>query len=391
MSVTTEGVSELLRSTRDCAVPEATLHAGAAERDRSLHPTAARAIVEAGFARHLVAGRWGGSAGGFTELLSAAAALAEHCPSAGWCAALQAAHGRLAAHLPEQGQKELWAASPDVPIAAAVSPGGGGTLTRVPDGWLLSGRWHFASAVDHAEWVLLSATDTPAGTPADSPAGTPAQEPRSWIVAVPRADIEIHGRWNGTGLRGSGSHGLGVTESFVPDHRAVPRARVERGLDTPDADRCHRIPAALVATLIFAAPALGAARGALAAWVAAARTRSDATGRPAPGDSGLQQVLARSSAEIDAAGLLLERAARRADRAPLDDLPVALNLRDCAVAVDLLVGAVERLFRSAGASAQVQDGDLQRYWHDIHAVAAHAALQLAPAAAVYADHVLGPR
>lgn len=368
--------STLLQRKRDTADKEASLYAGDAEHNRTLHPAVARAILEAGYARHFVPGQWGGRSGGFAELLSAAAALAEQCPSAGWCAALQAAHGRLAAHLPEQGRKELWSGSPDIPIAAAIGLCSA-QLTRVPEGWQLSGRWDMASAVDHAEWVLLAAAEPGDG---DRP---------GWILAVPRADITVHDTWNSAGLRGTGSHSLSVAGAFVPDHRAVLRASVERGLEDPGADRCHRVPAFLVASLIFAAPALGAARGALGVWVRSARSRTDASGRPVLLDSGFQQTLACTSAKIDAAQLLLERSARRADQDPSQSPPVALNLRDCAVAVDMLVEAVERLYRSGGARAQGQDSDLQRYWRDIHAIAAHAALQPAPAAAAYAAYTLG--
>ncbi|WP_327303468.1 acyl-CoA dehydrogenase family protein [Streptomyces sp. NBC_01298] len=360
------------------AAAEAARQAKESERDRDLHPAVVSALSEAGFLRQFVPRRWSGSAGTFAEIIEAVAVVGEECPSAAWCAALLAAHGRLAAHLPQEAQEELWQESPDVSIAAAVVPPSG-ELAKAPGGWRLSGRWAMASAVRHARWVLLACVE-------ETPEG-----PRQRILAVPRADVRIHDTWRNAGLRGTGSHTISVDGAFVPAHRAMTREDLLAGSPEPGAARCHRVPFPLVASLLFAAPAWGAARGALRAWTEITRERRTPDGRPALEDGTHQQVLARSAAEIDAAGLLLEAAAGRADRAadpgadPAAQVP--LNLRDCAVAIDLLVTAVERLYRGAGVRGQDEDGDLQRFWRDVHAVAGHGSVQLAPAAAAYAQQV----
>jgi alkylation response protein AidB-like acyl-CoA dehydrogenase len=358
-------------------------HAREAERNRTLHPAAVAAITEAGFPRQFVPRRWGGSGTGFADLLERASELAEGCPSAAWCATVLAAHGRLAAHLPEQGQRDLWGTSPDVLIAAAIAPEGA-ELTRAPGGWRLSGNWSVASAVDHADWVLLAAFE-----PREPGATAHGAAPSQRFLVVPRGDIRIHATWHSAGLRGTGSHSLTVQGAHVPACRTVGRDVVAAGLTDPGAERQQRLPYGLVASLMFAAPALGAARGALAAWLELMRDRRLPDGGPLLSDSALQQVFAQAGARIDAAQLLLERAAQQADQAPLAALPVARNVRDCAEAIDLLVRAVERLYRTAGARAQADACDLQRYWRDCHAVAAHAAVQLAPAAALYARSLPG--
>ncbi|MCZ0988416.1 acyl-CoA dehydrogenase family protein [Streptomyces diastatochromogenes] len=126
-----------------------------------------------------------------------------------------------------------------------------------------------------------------------------------------------------------------------PDDR---RTRAGRGALPPGA-----VP--LVAALLFCAPALGAARGALDAWTALAEERG------ASADPGMQRTLARCSGDIDAAALLLESAAQRADRAALtppaafEPETAARNQRDASRAAELLTDAVEHLFRTAGARA----------------------------------------
>src|SRR3954447_19495992 len=95
------------------AVREAGAGAAAADRDRRLAPAVVTALKEAGFARHFVPRRWGGREGAFADLITATARIAEQCPSAAWCGMLWAAHGRFAARLPEQGQRELWGSGPN--------------------------------------------------------------------------------------------------------------------------------------------------------------------------------------------------------------------------------------------------------------------------------------
>lgn len=356
------------------AAAQGARYARESEQARTLHPAVANALTRAGFARHFVPVEFGGTTGTFTELLESVARVGEGCTSAAWCAALQAAHGRLAAHLPHQGQVDLWGSCADIPIAAAVVPPAG-ELTAVPGGYRLTGRWNLASGVDHSHWILLA-------TPEPGDDGH-----RQRILAVPRADFSIHDTWHNSGLRGTGSHSVTVVDAFVPEHRTVARAALATGRDAEGVARCHRIPYTLVASLIFAAPALGAARGALRAWTALAAGRTSAGGGHYLEDAVAQQVLARSATEVDAAHLLLLRAAERADQAPLDDLPVALNMRDASVAVEMLVGAVERLFRNGGARAQADGEPLQRFWRDVHALAGHGALQLPAAAAAYGQWV----
>ncbi|MFI2733544.1 acyl-CoA dehydrogenase family protein [Streptomyces sp. NPDC018711] len=353
-----------------------------AERTGRLHAEVVGALTAAGLARHFVPRRWGGTAGSFTELLGTVAAVGSACASTGWCAALYAAHGRLAAHLPTEGQRDLWGDSPDVRIAAAVVPPAG-WLAPAPGGWTLSGEWGFASGVHDADWVLLASLD-------HSGDGAPGYR----VLAVPREQVRVRETWDAVGLRATGSHSVTAEAVFVPEHRTFLREALVTGVADADAAPCHRVPYQLVAALLFAAPALGAARGALDAWTLLAGLRRLPDGRPHTDDPAVQQTLARCSAEIDAARLLLESAAHRADglagTAPEQRDVVgaaALNQRDATVAVDLLVGAVERLMRTAGARGLVRGGGLERAWRDIHAIAAHAALQPAPAAAAYAATV----
>ncbi|MER6539506.1 hydrolase, partial [Streptomyces sp900105755] len=79
--------------------------------------------------------------------------------------------------------------------------------------------------------------------------------------------------------------------------------------------------------------------------------------------------------EIESAALLLRRVALAGDGGPGGEGEPARARRDCALAADQLVDAVERLFRAAGCGAQAQDDPLQRIWRDVHCAASHTALR----------------
>ncbi|MFI7406778.1 acyl-CoA dehydrogenase family protein [Streptomyces sp. NPDC049541] len=355
--------------------------AGAADRDRRLAPEVVTALKDAGFARHFVPRRWGGREGGFAHLITATALIAGQCPSAAWCGMLWAAHGRYAARLPEEGQRELWGKGPDTLIAAALAPPAG-AARPVPGGWLLDGRWDCVSGVDFSHWVLLAApVDDTAVAAGVTPAGPAPAAAR--VLAVPRSEVSVRDTWRSTGLRGTGSNSVSVRGVFVPDRRTCPLGDVLAAVAEPGASPARQASAQLAGGPMFCATALGAARLALRSWTRWATTPP--AGRPAAlGDPAVQRVLARSAGEIDAGALLLDRAGASADAEPTATRVEAVNRRDAAVAAELLVEAVERLFRTGGVHARDDTSEVQRAWRDTHTVAAHGALRLDAAAGAYA-------
>ncbi|MGW2421001.1 acyl-CoA dehydrogenase family protein [Streptomyces sp. NPDC001709] len=347
----------------DCAAR----YAAEVDGGRRLRPESVAALAEAGFARHFVPRRWGGAAGGFAPLVRAATTVGEACPATAWCATLFAAHGRIAAYLPEQAQREIWGPGPDTLIAASVMPPAG-RAGAVPEGWLLRGEWGRASGVDFADWVLVSC-------PVPDSDGETVR-----IFAVPAGDCLVKDTWRTVGMRGTGSNTVVLDDVFVPGHRTVALADL---LDTrrPAEARCHNVPYPLVAALMFAGPLVGAALGAVADSISTSGARLAS-------DPGAQQALARAAAETCAAALLLREAADRADRGTADARTIAENRRDAAVAAQLCVGAVDRLFSARGTGGLAEDDPVQRRWRDIHAAASHATLRLATAAEAYAQAVL---
>ncbi|KUN07198.1 hypothetical protein AQI95_11690 [Streptomyces yokosukanensis] len=371
------------------------------DAERRLSPELAAEITAAGFPAHFVPRRWGGSAGTFRQLVDAVAAVGEECVATAWCAALYAAHGRLAAYLPERGQRELWGASPDVRIAAAVVPPAGRAVPE-GEGWRIWGEWHYASGVDHADWVLVAvrlegagggphghgpgggthaaAGGAGGGAHGDEPDGgahgADRGVPEVRCFAVPCRELVIKDSWHSLGLRGTGSNTVVAAGVLVPRHRSFTLAELDNVRE--GADRCHAVPHRLVAPLQFAAPVLGAARGAWRHAFAAERA-----GRPGVRAAVTPEVLARADGEIEAALLLLGAAADRADAGDAGPDAVTRNQRDAALAAELCTTAVDRLFRAGGTRAHLDGDPLQRAWRDLSTGASHATLAFGTAAAAF--------
>ncbi|MGH1556134.1 hypothetical protein ACRAWF_43230 [Streptomyces sp. L7] len=111
------------RTAREVGEVAAT-HAAKAELDRRLGPEVTESIRAAGFARHFVPVRWGGSEGTFGVFARTVAEVAAGDASAAWCASIAATLGRIAAFLPEEGQRAVWGDGPDAFVVGALMPGG---------------------------------------------------------------------------------------------------------------------------------------------------------------------------------------------------------------------------------------------------------------------------
>lgn len=353
--------------------------ASAMENSRGLDPEVFKAFVDAGFLSHFVPAAHGGREGTFTELLPAVVAIGERCAASAWCASLFASAPRLVELLPPAGQREVWADGPDAAVVCSVMPFG----TAVPEdeGWRVSGRWPYLSGVEFADWLIVCA----------QVAGT--DPPQLLLVAVPAAQCRVEDTWFSVGMRATGSNTAVIEDVLVPRHRQL--AWTEAFAGRPADQTAARpdpgmAPLPAVNGLTFVVPALGAARGALAELTDYLE-RKIRTAPALPGMPGVQGnlatyegALARSAAEIDAAQLVLERIAAGADRrGALGRAGAVRNARDSAFAIDLLLTATNRIYRTAGTAGQAFGGVLERMWRDVNSVAAHQALQPEPAARNY--------
>jgi alkylation response protein AidB-like acyl-CoA dehydrogenase len=251
-------------------------------------------------------------------------------------------------------------AGPRLPTGAgAIMPTG--TAERVDGGHRLTGRWAFASGVRHAEWMSATAR-VPGGD----------AELRRFVFPV--ADAVIHDTWHVVGLSGTGSCDVSVTDRFVPDALSwdAVRGRAQRG----GALYALGLPAAVANEHV--AFALGVARRALAEFSGEAgkRARGFRAASGLAAQPGIQRLVGECDLRLRAARALAvelnEAAWAQASAGRVLDGTTQAELRAvAALATDVGLDVVQRLFRAAGGSALYLSGALQRCLRDLTAGAQH--------------------
>lgn len=323
-------------------------HAAQADATRKLAPEVVEALREAGFARHFVAAERGGAQGTFAELTRAVLLVGQGCSAAAWCASLSAYSSRFAGLLPEPGHEEIWASGPDTFVVTGQPPMGKGT--KVDGGHRLSGRWTYVSGVDFADWALLC--------------GMVGEEGR--FFAVPRKDFTVLETWDSVGMKATSSHSVVVDDVFVPSHLSLDRADLITGTSWSPVPS-HNVPFQAVGGLTFAAPAVGAAMGALDACVSVLSGKKQAVTSAVD--------LVRASGQVESAKLLIEQNATALDDREFTPAAMARNERNVAYAAEVLVDATGGLVRAAGTSGLAEGGALQRFWRDVVSSSSHVALR----------------
>ena len=308
--------------------------------------------------------RFGGHGLEHDVLLELVYELGRGCGSTAWCYAVWAAGSWGLGLWPEMVQREVWADSADTLLSGGLSPAGA-RVEEVDGGYLLSGRWDFASGCDAASWMTL--------------VGRGRSGPLTLLV--PKSEVTIEDTWYVSGLCGTGSKDVVVQETFVPDYRAlamtdVVEARAPGRKLHPTLG--YRVPFWSAAGYVLAASVAGMAQGALEAFERSMASKvSEVRGGGVAEAAGLQMSLAEAAVEIEAALLImrhdaqetLERA-RRQETPSLDDR--VRYRRNQAYMTTLAVRAVNRLFDASGGHSLFDSDPIQRFHRDIHAGSHHA-------------------
>ena len=359
-----------------------TLEARAAETNalRKLPEATVADFKAAGFFRAQQPARCGGYELDFGALVQVSAKLGEGCASSAWIASVVASHHWIVGMFPAQAQDDVWGKDPSAIVCSAYAHTNA-TAAPEGDGYRLSGTWHYASGIDHADWVIVLA-----------PIAEGGDAPRMTTVLVPRADFNVLDTWHASGLKGTGTNDLTVAGAFVPRHR-------ELGFDDANTGRApgtavnhsplYRLPMMGVGSFTTIGPCFGVARGTLAAYLASMAGRmgvlsAEKLAEHAP----LQLKIAEAAAEIDAGQALIA--------ADLDEINATARLggtldrmqrvrfkRDVAFAAQLCRRAVDKLVMAMGVPGQKDDHPVQMRARDMNALASHGLMSWEPNALPY--------
>ena len=367
-------------------LPEIRARAGETERLGSVPDDIIQALTNADVFRAVQPRQWGGLELDHATFYEGIALLASACGSTGWVASVVGVHPWQIALFADEAQRDVWRDDPDARASSALAPTG--SVRQVDGGFHLSSRWPFSSGVDHCGWALLGGVIPDQGNGAEF---------RTFLV--PRQDFSIdHDSWQVTGLSGTGSRDVVVPGAFVPEHRTHSVVDVYHGRDPGFAvnDRPYfRLPWRLVFGYTIAAPAIGAALGAVDAFIENNRARVSAYGGPPVArDPAVNRPLARALIATDTARTRLAATwtellsiLEAGQTIPYERRVQALY--EAALAHHGCTDAICDLMAVNGGRTMRADGTLQRLFRDLLAMRNHPAANLEFSGNLYAQATLG--
>ena len=335
---------------------------------------------------------YGGLEADFSTLVDLNTDLAKSCASTAWVAGLLAAHQWLVGSFPAQAQHDVWGANPDALVCGSYAPVCQAEATE--GGYLISGRWSFASGCECAQWSLCAAI---------LPAQGDREKPAPAFLLVPEADYTIADTWHVIGLAGTGSKTLVLDNVFVPAHRTLLFSETTSG-ETPGAKLYPHHPGFSIPMLsaipsCLASVAVGAAQGALEDYLE--RTARRVTrGAVAGGQNRMAEFatiqlrVAEATASVDAArrGLVADLRDREGTVNAGEKVSVEERIKSRlgqAFAVSLAIRATEALNASTGGQGLDLANPIQRAWRDANAVGRHISMNWDTVGTMYGQMALG--
>jgi alkylation response protein AidB-like acyl-CoA dehydrogenase len=373
-------------------VPMLRARAQRTEQDRRVSEETTRAFHDAGFFKLMQPARYGGFEYGFTAFIDVVSELARGCTSSAWGCSLGAIHQWLVATFPEEAQDDVWRKDPSAIVCGSYAPVA--MAEKVDGGYLVHGKWLFASNVDNSQWALLGVQFPPEEKGAAPTAG---------FLLAPRSDWSIEDNWYVAGQAGTGSKAVVIDKpTFIPGHRKLTFA--EASSNGPpgtriNANPIYRIPFLSAVPVCLVSPIIGTAQGAVDELIALAGTRVT-RGAVAGGGNRLseffpvQSRLAEASASVDAARLLLYRDTAQVEQMAADGQAISVeqrirNRRDHAFAARLSRDAVEAVFASVGGAGLSLNQPIQRMWRDTNAISRHISLNWDAVSSMVGQYLLG--
>ena len=211
------GPQELIGRAREM-VPEIRGLAEKTERNRTISPHIIARIRDTELLRTCRPKEFGGFEYDAVVALEIALIISAACASTGWTMNGALSNGISFGHFPIEAQRELWGGGEDPFTCACFAPTGSAVPAK--GGYVLSGKWSFASGCDHSSWIRLGALITP-------PGAEPPHEGAFFLLPI--EDVNIIDNWFVCGLAGTGSKDIAVREAFVPKHRVLPFAATRSG------------------------------------------------------------------------------------------------------------------------------------------------------------------
>lgn len=336
-----------------------------AEALRSLPQATVDEAEQAGFFAMLAPATAGGAGASFTDFFDVVRRLGRGCTSSAWTLSFLAMHVWLLCKFEPALQAELFEGG-KIPLAPApLAPTG--KAETVEGGFRVTGRWEWATGINHADWVMVNCI-------------VPGEMGPRFCV-LPLGDVTVEDVWRTAGMVATGSNTVVANDVFVPAHRTLGAAFMKFAPAPgealhPGSTVGYAMSAALA--IVAATPALGAAEGALETFTARMKAKIQAySGGNKQSDSPATHLrLGEALATVRAARLVWEDAIARYERegpkGPAIDVETLAAIRLASADVVRLANvAVNTMAAAAGASSGFLTSPLQRQLRDLQMIRGH--------------------
>jgi indole-3-acetate monooxygenase len=329
------------------------------EAERRLPPQLAAELAEAGMFRLLMPAMFGGVEADPLTALRVVEKLAGIDGSVGWLSL--ANMGALCTGFLDEYAAMTVLKSPNVIIGGALVPSG--RARPVTNGYVVSGRWGYASGIQHSDWMM---------------AGCRVEDHDETMRAVflRTADIDIVDTWSVTGLRGTGSHDMVARVAFVPQDLSFAPGDlpVQQG-------PLYRFPIRSLGAAGIAAVCLGVAQSAIDSLDHLARRKTPAMTESLLRErSSVQVTMAQAVALVRSSRAWLFESIAEAWQQTIngDDISCEQQALLRLAATNACVNsakAVDVVHAASGGAALFTSSPLERIFRDVHTATQHFSIQ----------------
>ena len=343
-------------------LPEIEARAEEIEQAREVPRDLAEKLRSAGVFRRYVPRSHGGDEMWPDEGLTVIEELARADASVAWVAAVGSEGPSFYAYLPPDTYDKIFAGGPDIIHSGVINATG--KAVRDKGGYRFSGRWSFASGSNNADYIcihgVLDGGEQAGGMPATR------------MGVVPAREVNIDDVWHVSGLKGTGSNDIVVSDLFIPDEWTGTFAEL------PPIARHPLDQRPLLARFgsEFAAVAIGIAQAALDDITNIARNKVPATSRSKlAADPVAQYLVGQLATDLYMARTLLHQVARD-DQAsvpfgPPDNTAMVIRRARLTRAAAVAASVVEGAYGVSGTTGLFESCPLQRRLRDVRAVTQH--------------------
>jgi alkylation response protein AidB-like acyl-CoA dehydrogenase len=247
-----------------------------------------------------------------------------------------------------------------------------GVAVPTDGGYVVSGRWPFASGGPHPDFVFANCVVMDNGAPRIGANDAPEMV----LALLPAGQVEFLDTWHVLGLRGTDSCDYAARDVFVPEHMTANLFAATNCFDTA----ATRLPIRVVLALGHASVAIGIAEGALEEVADIAKTKRAAMNPTAllAHDPVFRHSLGEEHLRLAAARALLDRTTESATQAFLSARPLSpretMEGRTMAGFITAeCVKIVDAAYTMAGSVSLYDTSSLQRRLRDIHVATQHVA------------------